>query len=335
MDDYTVSLLVVNYNKEKYLVDRCLKSINNQTYENIKLIFIENGSTHIVYTEEDLKKIVTNLKYKYIKIKQNHGYPGGMNVALANIDTDFYMDVDSDDYVESTLVKKMIECYKKTNSEMIFCKHDIVYLNDNKVDNIISNNSENLTMNSIKLIPSMLDWNHIYKNNFVSEDLATPWAILYKSQKLKNIRIDSKYNTGMYSDFDYTISCIRKINKVSYLDEVLYHLNRGMLSNSNPGKKSKLLAMDTFLAIKNIYNNINDLNDKEINLAFNRFIINKFDIISKNLSYGDFKKIYNEITKCNFFSAYKKYKPKNYKTKFKKYIFIYFPYIFYKVNNCK
>ncbi len=335
-NDYSVAILVVNYNKEKYLVDRSLKSINNQTYSNVKLIFVENGSTKIVYTEDDVKKIITNIPYKYIKVEENHGYPGGMNTALEAVDTDFYMDVDSDDYAEPTLVEKMIDAYNESKCEMIFCKHDKVFLDDNKVEDIISNNRENLTLDSLDIIPSMLDWFHVYKNNFVSEDLATPWAILYKSDKLKDARIDNRYSIGMYCDFDYTLSLIRKVNKVHYISDVLYHLNRGMISASNPGKRSEALANDTFLAINNIYNSLSDLDNDEIKLAYCRFIYSKFFLIGGNCKdYEDFKNKYIELKNTKIFKLFKKYKPEGIKQKIKKSIFIHSPSMFYKICNRK
>ena len=105
-----ISVLVPIYNAEKY-IEKCLDSIVNQTYENIEIVLIEDGSTdnslEIIkeYSKQD-KRI------KIISIK-NNGVADARNKALENATGDYVTFVDSDDYVEKDYVETLYTNLKK------------------------------------------------------------------------------------------------------------------------------------------------------------------------------------------------------------------------------
>ncbi len=97
------SLIVPVYNTEKYL-KRCLDSIVKQTYKNFEVIAINDGS------KDNSKEILAAYKDKMpLKIidQENHGLSYARNVGIKESTGDYLLFIDSDDYIESDLLKEL------------------------------------------------------------------------------------------------------------------------------------------------------------------------------------------------------------------------------------
>ncbi len=112
-----VVIVVPIYNVEKYL-EKCIESINNQTYKNIFVIYVNDGSTD--GSSSILEKY--RLKSKCMIIdKENGGLSSARNAALDYI-TDFncYITfVDSDDYIENDYIESLVTVMEKTKSDIV------------------------------------------------------------------------------------------------------------------------------------------------------------------------------------------------------------------------
>ena len=110
------SVIVPIYNAEKYLA-RCLDSILIQADENVELILINDGSTD--KSEEIIKTYLGKYKssIKYIK-KENSGVANSRNVGLEKATGEYIIFVDSDDYIEKDLFKKL-EQYMNQSIDII------------------------------------------------------------------------------------------------------------------------------------------------------------------------------------------------------------------------
>ena len=104
-----VSIVIPIYNVEKYL-DRCIKSVVNQTYSNLEIILVDDGSTDSSGSLCDLW--AKNDKRIYVIHKQNAGLGMARNSGLELSTGEYIFFLDSDDYVDVTLVEK---CLKKAN----------------------------------------------------------------------------------------------------------------------------------------------------------------------------------------------------------------------------
>ena len=113
-----VSIIIPVYNTEKY-VEKCINSIRNQSYKNLEIIIIDDGST------DDSSLICTNLSKKdkrivYKKIK-NGGVSNARNYGL-NISTGDYISfVDSDDYISNDYIEKLVKIAIEKNSQIVVC----------------------------------------------------------------------------------------------------------------------------------------------------------------------------------------------------------------------
>ena len=107
-----ISVIVPVYNTEKYL-SKCLDSIVNQSYENIEIIIVNDGST------DDSEKIIKEYEQKYpnkIKYfkKENGGLSSARNYGILKSAGEYISFVDSDDYIDINLFKQLEDEIKKS-----------------------------------------------------------------------------------------------------------------------------------------------------------------------------------------------------------------------------
>ena len=114
-----ISVIVPVYNVENYL-KRCLDSIINQTYQNIEIILIDDGSTdNSGNLCEDYKKIDNRIKVVH---KTNGGLSDARNTGIKKAKGKYITFVDSDDYVEYDYVEYLYNLIKKYDTNISFCK---------------------------------------------------------------------------------------------------------------------------------------------------------------------------------------------------------------------
>jgi len=138
-----VSVIVPVYNMEKYL-SKCLDSLVNQTFEDIEIILINDGSTdnseNIIkeYLERYSKKIV------YIK-KENEGQGVARNLGIDKARGEYITFVDSDDYVDVTMIEKLYSSIIKEKADISVSRGLIEVRSDNLlINDFIFNNEESV-----------------------------------------------------------------------------------------------------------------------------------------------------------------------------------------------
>lgn len=118
-----VSVIVPVYNVSSYL-ERCLDSIVGQTYRDIEIILVDDGSTDdsgIIcdkYSAQDNRITVIH--------KANGGVSSARNIGITHSKGDYVMFVDSDDVVELDIIEVMLSHAKETDSDIICCLLDVV-----------------------------------------------------------------------------------------------------------------------------------------------------------------------------------------------------------------
>ena len=118
MQNKVVSIIVPVYNVEKYL-DRCVESIVNQTYKNLEIILVDDGSPDNcpAMCDEWAKK---DNRIKVIH-KENGGLSDARNFGIEVFTGDYILFVDSDDYIDLTMVEKMVCRIENDNTDMCVC----------------------------------------------------------------------------------------------------------------------------------------------------------------------------------------------------------------------
>lgn len=128
-----VSVVVPIYNVEKYL-ERCVRSLFEQTYSNIEYIFIDDcgqdssmGILHNLISQyQDRRDQVTIVSHE-----KNRGLPSARNSGMDVANGDFLYHCDSDDWVEVDLIESMLNKAKEEEADVVYCDFLTLYGNEN------------------------------------------------------------------------------------------------------------------------------------------------------------------------------------------------------------
>ncbi len=137
-----VSILVPFYKVEPY-IGRCVESLFSQTYKNIEYVFVNNASpdNSIDIIKDNIEKYHISEKCKIINHDYNMGISVSRNDCLDNMTGDYFLFIDSDDYIDVDMVELLVEAALKENADITGCgyveefpdhsvKHPQRYTND-------------------------------------------------------------------------------------------------------------------------------------------------------------------------------------------------------------
>lgn len=221
-----VSVIVPVYNVEKF-IDKCLNSLVNQTLKEIEIIVVNDGSP------DNSQKIIDKYVKKYpdkIKsyIKENGGQGSARNYGLKKATGEYIGYVDSDDFVEKDMYKKLYNKAKENNYDIVVCGNYNVsedYQNKN-IDAFINN--YNTDLENI-FFGKMAVWNKIYKRDIL----------------IKN-KLEFKEKVW-YEDLAFTLKAIMNSNTFAFIDEPLYdYLIREGSTMNNSNVQRNLEILDAF-----------------------------------------------------------------------------------------
>lgn len=211
-----VSIIVPVYNVEKYL-HRCLDSIVGQTYKNIEVIIIDDGST------DNSGKICDEYNRDvrcHISHQKNKGLSQTRNEALKIVSGEYVLFVDSDDYIDNNLVEKILRLMRGNNADVaIFSNYEITNFGSTKYINAFE--KDNIDISS-------LDTNKLYHLVMMDKILNVVWNKMYKSDLWKGVQFPVGYN---YEDLFVQPSLLLNAKKIIYTRDYLYYNNR-LNSNS-------------------------------------------------------------------------------------------------------
>lgn len=130
----TVSIVIPVYNNEKYLT-KCLESVTNQTYQELEIIVVDDGST------DSSGAICDQYATKDDRIRVCHQKNGGVSNARNNgiaVATGEYLTfIDGDDYIGPDYISDFVRCAKKHNAQMVICGMKKVSVADQVLETII------------------------------------------------------------------------------------------------------------------------------------------------------------------------------------------------------
>ena len=116
--DELISIIIPVYNGEND-IGRCLESITKQTYQNIEVIIIDDGSTDGTY--KVCEKFALNDNRINIIRTTNCGVSVARNIGLDNISGDYFTFMDADDVIKDTFLEILLNQMKSFDIEMVIC----------------------------------------------------------------------------------------------------------------------------------------------------------------------------------------------------------------------
>lgn len=215
-----ISVIVPVYNVEKYL-HKCINSILNQTYKNLEIILIDDGST------DNSGKICDEyaLKDNRIKVihKENGGLSSARNAGLDICSGDYIGFVDSDDYIAEDMYEYLYVNLKKNNADVAMCNFYLEYQNG-RIEKVSNLNDFELSNDE-----SIIDF---YLNNNI---LIGIWNKLFRHDIIKFV----KFPIGQCCEDTYIIiDWVSKCKNFIFCSQCkYYYLKReNSLSNRNADK---------------------------------------------------------------------------------------------------
>ena len=166
-----ISVIVATYNLENY-IEKCLESLVNQTYKNIEIIIVDDGSIDNTYVK------IANYKKKYENIiyikKENGGLSSARNLGLEYATGEYITFVDGDDYLELMAYEVAMKKITKEESELCIFSFNKIFFN--KIEKINLNNKlYKCSENFLSKIFSKSDeativvWNKIFKKELIEK----------------------------------------------------------------------------------------------------------------------------------------------------------------------
>lgn len=226
-----ISIIIPAYNEEKR-IKKCIDSLTRQTYKNIEIIVVNDGST------DNTLSVLKKIKDDRLNVitTENGGQGHARNVGIKKAKGNLITFVDSDDYVSCDLVKKLYDNLLKNDSDISIC-------NILKIQN----------GNEIKFN----NYNSFFKEDIINYMISHPGPVgrLYKKSLFKknNIYFLEKC---IYEDLGTIPLLGIYAKKVSYIEDYLYYYIVRDNSSMNQIKYSKKLE-DIFRVMEHLKNQFN------------------------------------------------------------------------------
>lgn len=310
-----ISIIIPCYNVEKYL-PKCLDSIVNQTYKNLEIICINDGSTD--NTLDLLNKYKLNDSRIVVIDQENSGASAARNNGLNYVTGDYIMFVDSDDWIDLYTCEIALNKALSNDYDLVIWNYIREFPNNPMTKQIFSDEEIVLFENDVKhkLQRRTLG---LFREELAhpenADSIVTIWGKLYKS----SILIDNKLmftnlkKIGTCEDALFNLEAYKYIKSAIYISDCLYHYRKDNEKSVTSNYKSGMfLQWNNLFEIMNDYILSNDL-DNEYHEALNNRIclgiiglglnivnadkkINKVKEIKKIISSPRYRQAYKNLT---------------------------------------
>jgi len=219
-----VSIIIPVYGVEKYL-ERCLESVINQTYKNLEIILVDDGSKDNSgaicdsYAERDNRITVIHQK--------NKGLPGARNTGLRNITGKYFIAIDSDDYIDLNTIKYLVHSIEETKSDVAIFKYNIIF--NQKMP-------KSFPQTNKKLKYSIKEGVDIHKEIFLTMNYQTFfWNKFYRTDVVKDVLLNE--DIKCYEDIESVPRFLIKCQKAVFVENKLLNYMIRMNSLSHDSNK--------------------------------------------------------------------------------------------------
>lgn len=282
-----ISVIIPVYNAELYL-DRCINSIINQTYKNLEIILIDDGS--IDSSLSIARSYETDSRIK-VYHKPNGGQSSARNLGLECSTGDYIAFVDSDDWIALDLYQHVIDILKINNCDVVDYQGEMRY---NHEDEPIQS-SVNDDVDVIREANIIEDY--LYRGQ-TEQSPFTVWRKVYKSELLANVRfIEDMINEDIVFNFE----ALQKAKELVHTSKVGYYYYQSPNSTTRDGLKRK--DFDLLKATEIIKEKSTNENDRINYLIDIKHARSYFSLLAKIAFYGfsdsslNENEVINELTK--------------------------------------
>ena len=228
--DPLVSIIIPVYNVEKYL-DKCVASVVNQTYTNLEIILIDDGSP------DNCPAICDAWKERDPRINVIHQQNGGLSVARnRGIDAchgSYILYIDSDDTIEPNTVDRLLQACLENDADVSCCGYYQEYIDhvtSHPLTNVLKQyEGDELLISALKGDLMHFAWNKLWRRELFDDDCRFPPGMFFE-------------------DIATTWKAFRKCRRVVVIPDLLYHyiIRKDSICNAKTMKR----FVDRWIAFK-------------------------------------------------------------------------------------
>lgn len=199
-----VSIIVPVYNAEHY-IEKCLKSLIYQDYNNLEIILIDDGSSdNGIYICEQIKKIDDRIK---IIKKQNEGVSVARNIGVQAATGEYIVFVDADDWLEKNAVSYLVKLCLKNQAECAMANY---FINQDSTQKIVTQEYCFFKKDSFQF--------------FFEKKMPTAvWAKIFKRNIITDNFIEFPRDIYVGEDLVFLVNYLGKSNRCAFGTEPVYH----------------------------------------------------------------------------------------------------------------
>ena len=194
-----ISVIIPSYNRA-HIIAKSIESVLGQTYKNIELIVVDDGSSD--NTEKELKKIRDD-RFKYVRLEKNSGMCYARNVGTKESKGEYIAIHDSDDIWDLEKLEKQYNLMKTTDCDLSFCK--MRRINMEGKEQVVPNKD-------IEMGDGL--YHQLLKGNFIASI-----TIMMKRELAYKVEFDPEVRR--FTDWDFVLRVVKADYKISYLPEIL------------------------------------------------------------------------------------------------------------------
>lgn len=250
-----ISIITPVYNGEKY-IERCIRSIQAQTYKDIEHIVVDDGS------QDNTKKICEKYNDKIIFIsKKNEGVSNARNTALNCANGEYVLFVDADDWLEVDMCELLIKELEKKACDIVVCGYNNYYENSGKNEPILLKFDETVQNSFKELISDEttnfggFPWNKLIRRDVIThlfdESIHYYENLLFF---LENCNYDIRFSTVNKCLYNYCINDTSAVHSKKYSIKKLSALES--LKKVISLLPTKTLIMHKVYFINSYFNNL-------------------------------------------------------------------------------
>ena len=259
-----ISIIIPVYKVEKYL-DRCLESVVNQTYQNLEIILVDDGSPDNcpAICDEWAKKD------KRIKVihKRNEGVSVARNTGLKAATGEYIGFVDSDDFIFPEMYEKLYKSIKKTGADLAQCRFQRIFSNGEIIPSIIK---------KFKLEEIFTEKKDFFKYLFGGG------ISFYVVNKLFSIKILNNVffpkGIGCNEDMVFTYRSLKNAQKIVLINDIFYNYD---VSREDSATKIGFNLKDIIKAINLVIDDL-DNNYSDLIKYIDIFLVKKITLFFQN-----------------------------------------------------
>lgn len=223
-DEPLISIIIPVYNTEQYLAD-CLNSVCGQTYHNLEIIVVNDGSTD--HSEQILYQYAQRDERIHVITQRNQGLSSARNIGLMCAQGEYVLFLDSDDWIDNITCAEAIKVINNTQADVVMWSYireyasvsKPVYLFDDSICVWTTNDIHSLYQRFIGLQAEDL------KQPQKLDSIVTVWGKLYRRAVLKEIWFIDTQKIGT-EDALFNIQVFSRVQRAVYLSKTFSHYRK-------------------------------------------------------------------------------------------------------------